>query len=176
MTSIGGLKWGDTVARPAVGPATDFLQTIKNEYERAGSPYFHDPDLVPTFYSFHSYGTDCAGNGHTTLECVGYYAAYVDRVRAEIDRIWGPTVGPQIRIADTEWNLAQDGVYGGWGTTEAPDFYRAMLTMFRQHDVWLANQFLMASNGNAMDMITEQGQATPYYQAFKSVSVNDPQR
>ena len=176
MTNIGGLKWGDTIANPGMKPTTDFLQTIKNEYENPASPYYHDPDLIPTFYSFHSYATDCSGNGFTTLDCVNYYAAFVDKTRSEINRIWGPTIGPRIQVADSEWNLAQDGPYAGWATAEATNFYGAMLQMFRQHNVWLANQFLMASNGNAMDMITENGQVTPYYNVFKGVSLADPLR
>jgi hypothetical protein len=176
MTNIGGLRWGDTVAKPAIRPARDFMQTIKNEYENPNSPYYHDPDLIPTFYSFHSYGTDCAGNGHTTLDCVAYYGAYVSAVRAEINRIWGPVIGPKIQIADTEWNLAQDAPYEGWDTAEATAFYQAMLSMFRERNVWLANQFLMASNNNKMDMISQKGQPTPYYETFKALSIGDPVR
>ncbi|HEX4430399.1 MAG TPA: hypothetical protein VHZ96_14125, partial [Frankiaceae bacterium] len=46
--------------------------------------------------------------------------------------------------------------------------------MLRQHGVFMANQFLMASNNDGMDMITEAGSPTPYYQAFKQASLTDP--
>jgi hypothetical protein len=37
----------------------------------------------------------------------------------------------------------------------------------------MATPFIMASNNNNMDMITQKGTGTPYYQAFKQSSLSD---
>jgi len=84
-----------------------------------------------------------------------------------IDEVWGPAFGPQIRIACTEWNIADDGRLT-WDAAEVSNYYVSYLAMLRAHQVWLANQFLLASNGDNLDMITAHGQPTPAYSAFKS--------
>jgi hypothetical protein len=159
-----------------VGMARAFHQAIRDEYERPHSPHYHDPDVIPSFYSFHAYGTEYTANGGTrVLDAVPRYGAYIDAVRAAIDRVWGPSLGPRIRMACTEWNYGEDSLTG-WASPDVPAYYSRFLAMLRQHGVWLANQFLMASNDNGMDMITTAGQPTPYYQAFKAASLNDPWR
>ena len=159
-----------------VGMARTFLQTIKDEYENPRSRYYHDPDLIPSFYSFHAYGTEYTANGGArVLDAIPRYETYVDAVRAAIDQVWGPEIGPRIRIACTEWNYGEDA-FTGWASPDVPTYYSRFLAALRQRGVWLANQFLMASNGNGMDMITLAGQPTPYYQAFKTASLTDPLR
>ncbi len=167
-----------------VDMARGFMQAIRDEYESPQSPYYHDPDLIPSFYSFHAYGTEyavnSAANAQSTgnarvqiLDAIPRYAAYVDAVRHAIDEVWGPVIGPRIRIAVSEWNYAADSSVD-WTSQDVPVYYRQFLAVMRQHGVWLANQFLLASNNNEMDMITRSGTLTPYYQAFKSASLNDP--
>lgn len=159
-----------------VAMARAFMQTVRDEYEAKQSPHYHDPDVIPSFYSFHAYGTEYIANGGArALEAIPRYGAYVDAVRAAIDQAWGPYLGPRIRIACSEWNYSGDA-FADWALPEVPAYYSQFLAALRQHGVWLANQFVLASNGNGMDMITMAGRPTPYYAAFKAASLNDPQR
>lgn len=159
-----------------VGMARAFMQAIREEYGAPRSRHYHDLDLIPSFFSFHAYGTEYVANGGArVLDAITRYGAYVDAVRAAIDQVWGPSLGPRIRIACTEWNYGADD-FAGWASPDVPAYYSRFLAMLRQHGVWLANQFLLASNGNGMDMITMSGQPTPYYQAFKTASLHDPRR
>jgi hypothetical protein len=171
---LGGPAFTTTNIRPDADDSLDlatarsFLRTIKNTYDDPTSPLFQDPDLIPSFYSFHAYGSEFVANGGArALDAVPRYAAYVDTIRATIDDVWGPTLGPQIRIACTEWNIADDGRLT-WDAAQVSSYYASYLAMLRAHQVWLANQFLLASNGDNLDMISASGQLTPAYTAFKS--------
>lgn len=164
-----------TMSAPGTRSAVDFLRTVHDAYEDPSSPVYHDPDVVPSFFSFHGYADDCVdvetnGPNTTELDCVRYYGLYVDEVRLAIDRIWGPQLGPRIKIAQTEWNFGQEKSYDRSPTAvwnaRAPAFYGAMLQMFRQHGVWMANQFAIGSNDGPMDMIGIDGGTRPYYDAF----------
>jgi hypothetical protein len=154
-----------------VAMARTFMREVKDTYDDPKSAWYHDPDLIPSFYSFHAYGTEYLANGGTrVLDVIPRVGAYLAAVRAAIDQIWGPALGPRIRIACTEWNYGGDGS-ADWDSPDVPVYYTEFLSLLRQHRVWLATQFLIASNGNGMDMITRDGQPTPYYQAFKTASL-----
>lgn len=151
-----------------VGMARLFMRTIKDAFDDPGGAYFHDSDIIPSFYSFHAYASEFLANGGTdALEAIPRYGNYIDDVRGAIDETWGPDVGPRIRIACTEWNYAADD-RTDWSSPSVPEFYIRFLNMLYEHRVWLANQFLMASNGNGLDMITRDGRRTPAYEAFKA--------
>ena len=151
-----------------VGMARSFMRTIKDEYDDPSGAYFHDADIIPSFYSFHAYASEFMANGgNDVLDAVSRYGNYVDEARLAIDQAWGPDIGPKIRIACTEWNYAAEDATD-WTSPAVGEFYTRFLSMLYERRVWLANQFLMASNGNGMDMITEKGRSTLAYEAFKS--------
>ena len=153
-----------------VDMAQDFMRTLKAAYDDPGGAHFHDPDIVPSFYSFHAYASEFMANGGAdALDAVLRYGSYIDEVRQAIDQTWGPDIGPRIQIACTEWNYAADDATD-WGSPSVTEYYTRFLDMLYDHRVWLANQFLMASNGNGMDMISRTGQVTPAYGAFKSAA------
>jgi hypothetical protein len=172
---LGGPALTTTNIRPGGEDSTDlaiarsYLRTVKSVYDDPTSPLFQDPDLIPSFYSFHAYASEYVANGGArALDAVPRYAAYVDAIRSAIDEVWGPVLGPQIRIACTEWNYADADNSLTWDPVSVSEYYGSFLEMLPQHHVWLANQFLLASNGNHLDMITALGQTTPAYSAFKS--------
>jgi hypothetical protein len=153
--------------------ARAYLRAIKKTYEDPASPYFHDPDLIPSFLSFHAYASEFSANGGARpVDAVPRYGGYVDDLRVMIDDVWGRVIGPRIRIACTEWNYGAEGDLTNWSAADVSEFYTRFLAMLREHRVWLANQFLLASNGNAMDMITREGHTTPAYHAFKAASLS----
>jgi hypothetical protein len=155
-----------------VAMVESFMRAIKDAYDDPSGAYFHDPDIIPSFYSFHAYASEFAVNGGTgVLDAVAHYGTYVDNVRATIDQVWGPEIGPRIRIACTEWNYAADDDTVNWAAPQVSEFYARFLRMLEERRVWLAIQFLMASNGDGMDMITRNGQPTPAYEAFKAAGV-----
>ncbi len=175
---VGGPAFATTNVNPNDSNPLDveiahaFMQTIRDEYESPQSRYYHDPDLIPSFYSFHAYGVEYTANGgKQAMDAIPRYGVYVDAVRAAIDEVWGRELGPRIRIACTEWNYGDDD-FTGWSSPEVATYYSEFLAMLRLHKVWMANQFLMASNDNGMDMITMDGRPTPYYEAFKAASTS----
>lgn len=151
----------------------DFLQVIKTEYDNPSSPYYHDADLIPSFVSFHVYGIEyvnIVGGSSTPLDGITHYGDLIDSIQTNIDFIWG-SLGSSIKMVCSEWNVGAE-------TYAFPDplsanFYTQFLQMLRSHGVVMANQFLMASNNNKMDMITQSGSSTPYYDAFKTESLTD---
>jgi hypothetical protein len=148
-----------------------YMQAIRDAYENPAGPGYHDPDLIPSFISFHAYGTEYLANGGARpVDAIPHYAAYLIKVRATLDEVWGEIIGPRIRIACTEWNYAADDSVD-WSSPDVPVYYGQFLNMLRNRGVWLATQFLVASNGNGMDMITLDGRPTAYYQAFKAASL-----
>ncbi len=53
-------------------------------------------------------------------------------------------------------------------------YMKAMMNMFRAHNVWLANQFTLQSHhGTAMDMLTDDC-GLPLYNSYKALSAADP--
>ena len=172
---LGGPGFTTTNIGPQGDDSTDveiaraYLRTIKNTYDDPASPLFQDPDLIPSFYSFHAYGSEFVANGGPRpVDAVPHYGTYIDEIRAAIDDVWGLPLGAQIRIACTEWNYADEDDTPTWDAADVAEYYAEFLAMLQQHQVWLANQFEMASNGDHMDMITRNGQPTPAYTAFKA--------
>jgi hypothetical protein len=151
----------------------DFLQVIKNEYNNPSSPYYHDSDLIPSFVSFHAYGIEYVNNvggGSTPLDGITHYGDLIDGIQSNINSIWG-SLGQNIKIVCSEWNVGAETY--DFPSPLSENYYTQFLQLLRDHNVFMANQFLMASNNNSMDMITESGQTTPYYLAFKNQSLND---
>jgi hypothetical protein len=176
---LGGPSFTTTHVNPRLTDLIDlatargYMATVKNTYDDPASPYFHDPDLIPSFYSFHAYGIEFVINGGARpLEAVPRYGDYVEGVRAVLEDVWGPDLGPRIRIACTEWNYGVGGDPATWDPAEVSEYYAHFFAMLRQHRVWLANQYLLSSNGDDMDMITKDGQVTPAYYAFRSASLD----
>jgi hypothetical protein len=151
----------------------DFMQTIRTEYTNPSSPYYHDPDAIPDFVSFHMYGIEYVnmmGGEGTPLDAIPHYGVFLDSVQSMITHIWGD-VAPHMKMVVSEWNVGAEGFT--FPEPLSATFYTQFLQMLRKHNVFMANQFLLASDNNAMDMITEAGATTPYYEAFKQQSLTD---
>ncbi|MDQ6675343.1 MAG: hypothetical protein M3069_32190 [Chloroflexota bacterium] len=175
---IGGPGFTTTRVNPGDDDPEDlsmvraYMQTIKDRYEDPRGASFHDADLIPSFFSFHAYASEYLANGGArALDAIPRYAAYVVKVRATIDDVWGPTIGPHIQIACTEWNYAAESS-ADWSSPDVPLYYTRFLNMLRDTGIYLATQFLVGSNDNQMDMITLDGRPTPYYWAFKAASLS----
>jgi hypothetical protein len=163
----GGFGWGDTVANPRVATATEFLTAAHDAYVASG----YDPDYVPDAISIHAYPYSPDFGFTTPLsDIVSYYESWQTKVRDQINAIWGPTIGPSIKMAVTEWNAGSKD-WTGFGDSRVVDFYNTWLAMLRRDGYWLANQFAIASNATEpYDMIRTTGATTPFYDAFKAAS------
>ena len=163
----GGFGWGDSIANPRVSTAVEFLTATHDAYVASG----YDPDYIPDAISIHAYpySGDFGYNAPLT-DIISYYESWQTKVQAQMNAIWGPTIGPSIKMAVTEWN-AGDKTWTGFSDSRVVDFYTAWLSMLRRNGYWLANQFAIASNGTEpYDMIKTTGATTPYYNAFKTAS------
>jgi hypothetical protein len=152
----------------------DFLQTLRSAYDDAASPSYHDADVIPSFVTFHQYGIEYVNNmggDSTPLDAIPYYGAFIDTVHASIASIWGD-VAPTMKVVVSEWNVGAEPY--AFPEPLSATYYTQYLQMLRCHDVFIANQFLLAGNNDGMDMITEAGTKTPYYEAFKTQALTDP--
>jgi hypothetical protein len=169
--TAGGFGWGDSIANPRISTATEFLTATHDAYVASG----YDPDYIPDAVSIHAYpnSPDFGVNASLT-DIISYYEAWKSGVRSQIDAIWGPTIGPSIRLAVTEWNAGSKD-WTGFNDSRVVDFYNAWLAMLRRNNFWMANQFAIASNATEpYDMIRTTGATTPFYDAFKAVSSTAP--
>jgi len=146
----------------------DFLYTIRMAYN--SNP---DPDMIPDFITWHEYPNADTNNVLTSLPPI---AARIDAIKSSIANLM-PEFKNQIKLVVSEYNIHSDGMahyYEGG----RPIWYANFLKLLREKDVFMANQFLMASNtvdGSGMDLITFRGTPSSYYDAFKQASLTDPQ-
>jgi len=161
---IGGPAW----SLPYMPAMQTFLRGVKAEYDRTG-----DADLIPSFVSFHTFASHSrADTDEMILGRVPGYGDFASVLREEIWLIFGF----ELPVADTEWNFTTDV-----GDTRDRDeafmraFTQGMLDEFREHGVWLANQFAFASDagGGVLDMVEISCTPKPMYQAFKEISSSD---
>ncbi len=181
-TTTGIDQFGDS---QDTAKATQFMTAILNEYNNVSSPYYHDLDLKPDFYSFHIYPVeyliniygpfatqadeDASVAAHI-LEGVPYYATLIGNIRAAINAVWGTTIGNTIPLVCSEWNIQLEA--GSFPSPATENAYAAFLAMFKANGVIISNQFMATGEGNKMDMIAENGlTVTPYYSAFKAEAI-----
>ncbi|MDQ3895749.1 MAG: Ig-like domain-containing protein [Actinomycetota bacterium] len=167
----GGFGWGDSIANPRISTAVEFLTATHDAYVASG----YDPDYIPDAISIHAYPfSPDFGYNASLSDIISYYESWQAKVRAQINSIWGPTIGPSIRMAVSEWNAGEKS-WTGFSDQRVVDFYNAWLAMLRRGNYWLANQFAIGSNGTEpYDMIKATGATTPYYYAFKTNSTGTP--
>jgi hypothetical protein len=175
MGTAGGFNWGDSIAKPRLRTCTEFMTAVHNAYVASG----YDPDYIPDAVSFHAYPYGSDFPPDTPLsDVIAYYDALTKAWRAEINRIWGPEIGPTIKLACTEWNAGDwnsSYQWSGFLDQRVNDFYTAWLAMLRRNDYWLANQFAIASNSTQKyDIINTDGTTSRQYDAFKAASLADP--
>ncbi len=125
-----------------------------------------DADLRPDAFTFHSYAVEIPSS---LTNAALYLGKFVDNLRLTIDGIWGPVMGPKIRIGLSEWNVNTTGSTTGWDS-----YYTLLLTTLQQHNVAFACQFVITGNNypadtpNVADMITPDGlTVSAYGAAFK---------
>ncbi|GIG60552.1 hypothetical protein Lfu02_49240 [Longispora fulva] len=144
-----------------------------------------DRDFVPDFVSSHTYLTAEENATPESMRArIDAWGTWYDDLRATIDSTLqglrdrtGAPLGPQIPVADTEWNYTIDNADPRAEDPAYADFYvRAMFAMLRAHDVWLSCQFTIASHGGgALDLLRADGTAKPLYTAYQAVSTADPE-
>jgi hypothetical protein len=162
---MGGPSW----AWPNDEAMQTFIQGTHAAYTATG-----DSDVVPDFLSFHAYASnDLAHTNREIIEQASDYGQFVDKVRATARRVYGFDVP----VAVTEWNYTVMG--GDKRVTDREfmrEFTRAMLQMFRDHNVWLANQYAIASHpvqDDIHDMISFDCEPQPMYHAFREFRARD---
>ena len=175
MGTAGGFNWGDNVAKPRLRTCTEFMTAVHDAYLAHGK----DPDYIPDAVSYHAYPFGGDFDFDTPLsEVIAYYDALSRAWRAEIDRIWGPMIGPRIRLVVSEWNAGSwndSYEWSGFQDQRVSDFYTAWLAMLRRNGYWMANQFALASNrSKPYDLINTDGTLSRQYPAFKAASLADP--
>lgn len=156
----------------------DFLVRVRDAYVATG-----DADVVPDFVSLHTYPNSTDDPTlDDILRRIEYWGGLIDQLRARIAKVWeglsldGEPIGTRIKIADSEYNYTIDN-----SDPRAADpafvqpYAEAMIRMLREHDVWAANLFTIASHdGGAMDLLNPDGSPKPLYEAFRSMSTADP--
>ena len=88
----------------------------------------------------------------------------------------GNPIGPQIKLADSEYGFTIDHDNPLQNNQKFTNVYmHAMMDMFHQRGIWLANQFTIQSHhGEALDMLTDYCTAKPLYNSYKAISAADP--
>jgi hypothetical protein len=152
-----------------------FLTDARNSYLRT-----RDRDVVPDFVSSHTYPNRAANP--TLADVLGQidqWGTVYDQLRAIIDQTWagvndagGRPLGPQIKLADSEYNFTVDASDPRASDVGFLDRYqRAMLAMLHDHGVWLGIEFTIASHdGGAQDLLSSDGSPKPLYDAFRAAS------
>ncbi len=117
----GGFGWGDSIANPRISTAVEFLTATHDAYVASG----YDPDYIPDAVSIHAYPfSPDFGYDASLADIISYYESWQAKVRAQINSIWGPTVGPSIRMAVSEWNAGEKS-WTGFSDQRVVDFYNA---------------------------------------------------
>lgn len=148
-----------------------FLEATKTAYTDS-----RDRDFIPDFISTHTYLTEQENASiPSMLATVNAWGTFYDSLRATIDDVYGKPLGPQIPIADSEYNFTINHASPLQNSQAFTDAYmKAMMNLFRSHHVWMANQFTIQSHrGEALDMLTAACTPKPLYNSFKALSTGD---
>jgi hypothetical protein len=193
----GGPGWGDP-CRPSAGAPFRYQCSIPrqfvDEFNQAALAAYrasgHNREYIPEAESVHSYchSTDFTsrpGYNFSNDECLAWQREWLVSARQQVDKIWGPAIGSQIRFAVSEWsggtyNSAADRWtgYADGGMASYVTEYLAMLkgdgrTTGTGTAYWEASLFELAGNpqGNGYNVINPNGAPSDYYGAFKRASV-----
>jgi len=175
---VGGPAWTNSnqsdIARLKV-----FLDSIKQDF------VLHvNRDELPDFVSTHTYMTEHENSSPENMQkAIHNWGKFYDDLRETIDQEFqgindasGNPLGPQIKIADTEYNFTI--VHDNPKQNDPPfihAYMKGMMNMFREHNIWLANQFTIQSHhGEALDMLTDDCTDKLLYSSFKFHSTRDP--
>lgn len=180
----GGTGWGQTCTTPRLRAISEFNQATYQAYVNSGN----DPDYIPNAESIHAYphSPDFPNASDTCI--FQYFKLFAQQWRQELVKIWGPTIGNQIKLSISEWE-AGNLAWTGWTTASTvQSYYDGWFRYVLQGGAlpdgsigaterwWNANQFVTASDNNYYDMIKADGTTYPWYDTFKSASINDPNR
>jgi hypothetical protein len=160
-----------------------YIQTLLTEtaasYQQTG-----DRDYVPDFVSSHTYLTETENTSTAAMQSrIDSWGTFYDTVQSAINTAYsgindpaGQPLAPQIKIADSEYNWTINNSNTLMNNQSYANYYmNAMFTMFRQHNIWFAPIFTIASHGGgALDLLNTDGTAKPLYNAYKAISTTDP--
>lgn len=181
----GGVGWGQTCTTPRLRSIDEFNNAAYQAYVNAGN----DPDYIPDAESIHSYPFPSDFPETSSVECVyQYYKLFIQDWRQELVNIWGPTIGNQIKLADTEWEAGQLS-WSQWSNPSAVESFddgwikyvlqgQALpdASVGTTERLWAANLFDDATDNDNYDFIKPDGTTQPWYDTFKTDSLNDPNR
>ena len=201
----GGPGWGQAVTPDPGKPygyASEYnarsIDEFNSAVRAAYAAHGNDPDYIPDAESIHAYPhspdfSDQAGYEFPDNMAYAYYRNWLVQSRRRLDAIWGAAVGDQIRLSISEWNAGSNnssGTWSGWHTpSRVQAFYDGWLHMLQGDGVttgagtryWNANVFELASIsavgfGRYYNLVREDGSTPTWYETFKAVSTNDPNR
>jgi len=167
---VGGPAWANSYTHSLADVQTWLLAT-RADYLAHGS----DRDYLPDFVSTHTYlitpsENDTQAHAQSRVDSWG---VFYDSLSAWINTNFagltdqGYPIARELKLVDSEYNdtiILSSAINNSQTWT---DFYfRAMFAMFRAHGVWAANQFTIASENGAMDMLNADGSPKPEYFSF----------
>jgi hypothetical protein len=141
---IGGPSW-------AWQNATEmrrFMEVVKAEYDRTGNK-----DLIPAFISWHEYLSWSKTTTNSEIMAkVPKVGDYIETMKADSRRIFGV----ELPMAITEWgyNSNNDPRYLS-DPAFMDQFTKGILKEFREHGLWMANQFTFSSDSasGSLDLV-----------------------
>ncbi|HSX52955.1 MAG TPA: Ig-like domain-containing protein, partial [Patescibacteria group bacterium] len=180
----GGTGWGNACTSPRLKAIDEFNTAVHTAYVNSGN----DADYIPDGESVHAY-PHSPDFGTSSDNCIfQYFKLFNQQWRQELVNIWGPTIGNQIKLSISEWN-AGNTAWTGWSTPSTVQaFYDGWFKYVLQGQAlpdgsvgatsryWSANLFEAATDGFPYDFIKSDGTVQPWYNNFKSASLNDLNR
>jgi hypothetical protein len=194
----GGPGWGDPCTPDGSAPygydcavPTRYVDEFNTAVHAAYLASHDNPDYLPEVESVHSYchSTDFTSKpGYPVPDamCYAWQREWLLMARAQVEQIWGNSIGSQIRFAVSEWS---GGTYRtpadswvGYRNGGMPPYVSGYLKMLEGDGkvtgsgtgYWGASLFQLASNpqGNGYNLIEPDGSPSDYYAAFKAASLS----
>jgi hypothetical protein len=170
---MGGPAWtnSDSSARTAIDT---FLADTLGGYSGNGG----NLDYIPDFISTHTYLTSAQNDTKAhAMAAISGWGAFYDGIQSDISSAFsgvtldGISASAYIKVADTEYNDTIDpGSTINTSQTWCSFYYGAIFNMFRNHGIWIDNQFTLAASGNgALNLVDPSTAAKePCFNAFAS--------
>jgi hypothetical protein len=170
---MGGPAWtnSDSSARTAIDT---FLADTLGGYSGNGG----NLDYIPDFISTHTYLTSAQNDTKAhAMAAISGWGAFYDGIQSDISSAFsgvtldGISASAYIKVADTEYNDTIDpGSTINTSQTWCSFYYGAIFNMFRNHGIWIDNQFTLAASGNAALNLVDPSTAAkePCFNAFAS--------
>jgi len=177
-TFIGGPAWTNSY-REDLADIQAWLSASRSDYLAHGN----DRDYLPDFVSVHTYLSTPAENATRAdaLRRIEAWATFFDRLQTWIDASFtgltdqGYPIGRQLKLVVSEYNDTTIPASTINDSQAWTDFYfGAMFALFRAKRIWIANEFTIASENGALDLLNADGSPKPAYFSFKAQATAAP--